>query len=158
MDNIHKLKEGGEFMATEFSGEGISLNNSVRPAYGSLALIVITVLYFYSDGWATLTKSFMIVTIISVIFTVWFPYSPFVKVTLIAKGDVLQVGKKMMEADEIEKIVCEAYGLVVKFHLGQEKESLDLRMENDEQRKTRDFLQTWAKQHGVYFIEEKIDH
>lgn len=63
----------------------------------------LTGLFMYSHSWITVTKWFFTLTVISLGFSIWFPYSPFVKMRLKIMNENVYVGKYKYSAENIFK-------------------------------------------------------
>src|SRR5690625_4330814 len=96
-----------------YTGHGVSLTRSARPSYLLIGLITITGLFMYSDGWTTITKWFLASTVLVLIFCIWFPYSPFVKVLVEINGDKIKIGNITLTTNELIKIVNQKEGLTI---------------------------------------------
>lgn len=142
-------------MEHTYTGQAISLTRSVRPFFLLIGLATITGLFIYSDGWATITKWFLASTVLVLIFCIWFPYSPFVKIQLRVEDEKIFVGKDVLLAQQITKIVNQGEGLTIQFHMPDLQEPLQVRMDNDYQRDASEFLEKWAAQHDVPYTVEK---
>lgn len=154
-EGSHKIHESIENEKVLFEANSISLNTSARPMYLTISLVMLTVLFFWSHGWQSLiTKILFYVTIVSVAFTVWFPYSSFVKRKVKMGEDSVWIGRKMIYVNEISHVVSRTSGTMIEFHLVHSKEAEQVRIENEEQIEARDFIKKWCAEREISFTEK----
>lgn len=142
-------------MIKSYKGEGISLTRSARPMYLLISLLTISGLFMYSHGWSTITKWFVGVTIVVLIFCIWFPYSPFVKIELHITDDKVYIGKYLYTVKDIVKIINQREGIIIEFHMEHLNEPISVRMDEGFQKDSSDYLQMWANFHNISY-ETKI--
>jgi|SRR5690625_723693 len=138
-------------MEQTYKGHGISLTRSARPFYLFIFMAFLTGLFMYSHSWTTVTKCFFTLTVISLGFSIWFPYSPFVKMRLKITNENVYVGKYKYSAENIFKIVNEKQGIMIMFHIVGYEEPITVRMDEDYQKSATQFLEQWAKQQSISY-------
>lgn len=136
-------------MHETYKGEGISLTRSARPVFLFISLFVLSGLFMYSHGWTTITQWIVSLTIVVLIFCIWFPYSPFVKIELYIVDDQVHIGKYIYTIEQIDKIVNNKEGLTYDIHLINKTEPISIRMDEGFQKNSSDYIQQWANYHEI---------
>ncbi|MCG7336899.1 hypothetical protein MHZ95_16690 [Sporosarcina sp. ACRSM] len=148
------ITEEAEKIDSDFTAEAISLNMCTRPIYLILCSGFITFLFSISHGWHSLTQFFLFITVLSIAFFFWFPYSKFVKRQVAITKVTVDIGSHCLFPREIDYVVCRANGNMFEFHLHRSNEATQIRMEDEWKTATRDRLKQWCEKFDIRFVEK----
>lgn len=144
---IHKAGE-------PFKAEAISLNLASGILFIPFAVLVMVVAQWWTVGWDTFAQYYLYAFIITLAFGLWFPYSKMVRRSVTFYPDEVVIGKREIHIDTIKHVVSERHGNTIILHLTNIKDPVQIRMENEYQRQTRDFLIGWCAEADISFEEK----
>ncbi|NEU30496.1 hypothetical protein GN156_06825 [bacterium LRH843] len=148
MDRIRKDED-------EFVADAISLNMGAGSFLVTLCFAFVTFLFVLSNGWGdSVTTFFLTLSLLLLAFSIWFPYSNFVKRQVIITPKTVKIGKRYIYPVEIRHVISRANGNMIEFHLTHTKEATQVRMEDKDKIATRDRLKKWCEKLQVKFIEK----
>lgn len=137
-----------------FTAEATYYNVSANSLFISFIGLLLTFYAWQKNGWTSLAKSLLIISIIMFCITIVLFFSKLSIRKLVIERKKLHVGKRTFNAEDIVKIECIAIGRVFHIHVANIDESLTLRMKEKDRLRTRQYVQQWCNQHHIQFLEK----
>lgn len=138
-----------------FRAAATSVNMSAAVFYIVIATLTMLGYYWYTDGWNHYTNILLLVNIFVLGFTIWFAYSPFVEKIMIFYPEKILAGHRELHVDQIERIEMDEDGVTYEFYLTYLDESYELRIENEDQARTKHFMILWCEENGLHMEWKK---
>lgn len=136
--------------------ESISMNVGINSFLGTFCSFIITILFIWSHGWSSsITRFFIVLTIILLAVSIWLPYSPFLKRKIAVRDETIRVGKRVLHKKEIKRMEYDFKSGELHCHLTYTNEPLKLLIEKEDRSNAKEVLQQWCKQAGVIFVEKR---
>jgi len=138
-----------------FRAAATSVNMPASAFYIFIATLAMLGYYWYTEGWNQVANILLLVNVIVLGFTIWFAYSPFVEKIMIFYPDKVLVGHREIFMDEIERIETVSDGVTYEFYLTSMDESYEVRIENEDQERTKHFMIHWCEENELHLVWKK---
>lgn len=170
--NIYRLKQSFRLRMSDiwqtdnieenkplFYSESISINMGVATFYVTIASLTMFIFQIFFIQWDIFAKSYLLSTIILLIFNFWFPYSPFVEKIITFYPQKIRIGHRVFPVSDLVKITVDKAEICYSLYLTYTKEPYKIRIENDFQKATRKFMKEWSEKNEIIYrtYDKKLD-
>ena len=134
-----------------FSAKATSVNMGVSVFYVSLATIFMFGGAIYKNGFDGLALFTLILMIFTIIFNIWFLYSPFVEKDVTFYSDKLRAGHRVFPRTDMWQISINKDDITYTLYLTYTKEPYELYIEKEYREQMKLFMEKWCKDNEIPF-------
>jgi len=150
-------KSGKNKPIYQVTSSSVNMLSSVH--YVTLASFGVFALHFYNENFVLdgISKFFIVFTIISLAFSICFPYSPFVEKILSFYPDRIRAGHRVFPPADLHQISFDNDYICYYFYLSYTNEPYQIYIEEDDRKKVRQVMEEWCKanQMPLKFFDKK---
>lgn len=134
-----------------FYAKAMSVNMAASAFYVVIATVTMFVYSLYQFGWNGMTLFYFILMTFTLVFTFWFPYSPFVEKNVSFFPDKIRAGHREFYVPDIRKISVNKHKISYNLYLTYTSEPYEVYIEKGYRKQTLKVMTDWCEKHQISF-------
>lgn len=159
--NTYRLKQNMSVRMSElwnkeeyhrlFETWATSVNMGSAPLYVTVATGGMLFAEVRFHGWSGFAFFFLLLVVAVILFSIWFPYSPFVEKDVIIYPNHIRVGYHNYSKQTLWQISVDKHDIVYTFYLTYTKEPYAIHIEQEDRPQMRTIIKQWCEENDIPF-------